>query len=321
VEETEDVKAELKGSFEFVTGVLVFGACVFSVLVNLCYLAVGNDIALKRAYLVVSHTDRFSQKRVEEAVQTINDLLEEDARQGGRPILCEDDAALIALHAKLQGESQQLLGELLARKTGVDSDWEGVFLESLPSARSPFRMPFLELMLMYYGWVIELATIIFLSQSLRKPHVQAKLYETIRKPVVFFPVIAFMLYVPAWQWSSLVYPRASNSLVASLVLALCLVATWLLWRVALLTLNPQKMNELGFHFLISSLFVQLLTVMGDPDIVYVVFSAPRMHGLRYLTWFILLCYPGLLFDKWYNASRALRQEPDKSADDVSAETP
>jgi hypothetical protein len=307
VEETEDVKAELRGSVEFVIGVLVFGACLFSVLVNLCFLAVNNDIALKRAYLLVANAESVSPSELRNAIVTIDELLLEDARLGGRPVLCEDDAALIDLYPKLKGEDKARLAELLARKTGVTANWKFQYLEYLPTALSPFRMPFLELILLYYGWVIEIATIIFLSQSLRKPHVQEVLYDAVRKPRYFLPAVSLMLYVPAWHWATLVYPRSAGMLLAAGIMTCCLLAAWLLLRVALVTLNPAKMNELGFHLLISSLFIQLLTVMGDPDVVYVVFSAPRMHLLKYGTWFIILCYPGLLFEKWYHATRDLRR--------------
>lgn len=305
---TEDVKAELKGSMEFVTSVLVFGACVFSVLVNLCFLAVANDLALKRAYLKISNPEAVSRSELEEALKTIDALLYEDTREGGRPVLCEDDLALIELQAKTEGSTKALIEELLARKTGVDKNWKDVYLEHLPASRSPFRMPFLELILLYYGWVIEIATIIFLSQSLRKPHVQDALYDAVRRPVYFLPTVCLMLYVPAWHWATLSYPKSAGIPLALAITLGCLSMAWLLLKVARVTLDPNRMNEFGFHLLISSLFVQLLTVMGDPDVVYVVFTAPDMRYLKYATWFIILCYPGLLLEKWYRATRKTEEE-------------
>ena len=88
------------------------------------------------------------------------------------------------------------------------------------------------------------------------------------------------------------------------MLSLCGALVW--FRTLRRELTPAKMNEMGFHLLISSLFVQLLTVMGDPDVVYGVFAAERMVGVRYATWFILLCVPGLLVEKLFRAKPTLR---------------
>lgn len=303
----ESIRAELQGSVEFVVGVLVFGASVFAFLMNLCFLAVGNDIELKKAYLVISQADSQSKQEVESAIAVIDKLLFEDVRTGGRPVLCEEDLELIELYPKLEGPSKQKLREVLARKTGLELGWKDCYLQNLPGARSPFRMPFLELSLMYYGWVIEIGTIIFLSQSLRKPHVQLSLYNTIRKPGYFIPGVTLLLFVPVWHWLTLLYAKEVGMGVAAVAALLCLVCAWLLFQVAKTTLTPNKMNEMGFHLLISSLFIQLLTVMGDPDVVYTVFSAPRMAPLRYLSWFIILCYPGLLMEKWLKARKEKAQ--------------
>lgn len=301
----ESVKAELQGSVDFVIGMLVFGASVFSVLINLCFLAVENDLNLKRAYLVVAHADEMQATKVTWALEEIDRLLTEDARDGGRPILCEEDADLIALYDKLEGAQKAKLGELLARKTGTTNHWKELYLEALPSSRSPYRMPSLELSLMYYGWVIEVGTIIFLSQSLRKKHVQDYLYTTIRKPQVFLPTVTLLLFVPAWHWAILLYPRSSDFWIVLTAGTLCAAMAGLLYKVGKLIITPARMNEVGFHLLISSLFIQLLTAMGDPDVVYTVFSAPRMYPLRYLSWFIILCYPGLMLEKWYKATRSV----------------
>lgn len=303
----EAVRQELRGSMGFVVGVLVSGAIIFSVFFNLCFLAVEFDLRLKRAYLIVSHPELVTPAQVEQAIATMDELLSEDVRRGGRPILCEEDLALIELYPALQGETQRRLGELLARKTGRDSDWRTVYLERLPSARSPFQMPFLELSLLYYGWLIEIATIIFLSQSLRKPHVQEALYHATMNPLYFVPVGALLLFVPAWNWVSLVYPRSLSAGTAVQVGLGSIWLAWLLYRAATVQLTPGKMNEMGFHLLIVSLFIQLLTVMGDPDVVYTVLSADRMVPLRYGTWFILACYPALLLQKWYHHKVSLKE--------------
>jgi hypothetical protein len=299
VTESKAVKEELRGSLEFVMGVLVFGAAIFSVLFNLIYLAVENDLRLKEAYLVLAHHKEFSTEDVGQALHTLDNLLREDVRESGRPVLCEEDEALIELYNNLHGEQKELAGELLARKTGVDSGWKSLYLEKLPTSRAPYRMPFLELNLMYYGWVIEIATIIFLSQSLRKPHVQAVLFQQVLKPYIFLPLATLLLYIPAWHWATLVYPRTAGWPASFISGFGCLLFALLMYKVARVQLTESKMNELGFHLLISSIFVQLLTAMGDPDVVYQVFSAPRMEMLRYISWFIILCYPGLLLEKWY----------------------
>lgn len=293
------MKDELRGSLEFVMGVLVFGAAIFSVLFNLIYLAVENDLRLKEAYLVLQHADRFDSKEITLALGTLDGLLREDVSQGGRPVLCEEDEALVDLYPKLEAADKEFAKQLLIRKTGQDSEWGNFLVRRLPTSRSPFQMPFLELNLMYYGWVIEIATIVFLSQSLRKPHVQSLLFQQIRKPYLFLPVTSLLLYVPAWHWATLTYPRTAGW-PASIVAAVgCFLFACLLYKVATVQLTESKMNELGFHLLISSIFVQLLTAMGDPDVVYQVFSASRMEPLRYVSWFIILCYPGLLLEKWY----------------------
>jgi len=297
------VKEELRSSLEFVMGVLVFGAAIFSVLFNLIYLAVDNDLRMKEAYLVIANPGEFSNQELDQAVQLLDSSLLEDVRQGGRPVLCDEDEALIDLYQNLEGERKAEVGQLLARKTGVDGGWKAFFIQRLPTSRTPFRMPFLELNLMYYGWVIEIATIIFLSQSLRKPHVQAMLFRQVLKPYFFLPVTSLLLYVPAWHWATLMYPRSAGWLASLLACLGCVLMALLMYKVARLRLTESKMNELGFHLLISSIFVQLLTAMGDPDVVYQVFSAPRMENLRYISWFIILCYPGLLMEKWYTGRR------------------
>ena len=302
----EDVKAELRGSFDFVVGVLTFGAATFAVLFNLVFLAVQNDVRLQRAYLVVGHPQQATPVQVEQALQTLGGLLREDARQGGRPILCEQDADLIALYPVVQGTTRATLEELMARKTGRTSGWHELYLEKLPTARSPFSMPFLELNLLYYGWVIEVGTIIFLSQSLRKPHVQVALHRATRNPAYFLPLVCLALFIPAWHAVTLVSPRGSSPHTAALVAIGSLMLAALCFQVARVQLTAAKMNELGFHLLISSLFVQLLTAMGDSDVVYTLFSAPYMQQVRYVTWFILLCYPCLLLERWYRGSRGLR---------------
>ncbi|MCA9776827.1 MAG: hypothetical protein KC800_08930 [Candidatus Eremiobacteraeota bacterium] len=297
------VREELRGSLEFVMGVLVFGAAIFSVLFNLIYLAVDNDLRLKEAYLVIAHHKQFTSEEVNAALHTLDDRLREDVREEGRPVLCDDDEALIELYETLEGEQKALAQELLARKTGLESGWDKFLIQKLPTSRAPYRMPFLELNLMYYGWIIEIATLIFLSQSLRKPHVQAVLFRQVLKPYIFLPLATLLLYIPAWHWATLVYPRTAGwpgSIISGLG---CLLLALLMFKVAKVQLTESKMNELGFHLLISSLFVQLLTAMGDPDVVYQVFSAPRMETLRYISWFIILCYPGLLLEKWYRGMR------------------
>jgi hypothetical protein len=306
--ESKAVKEELKGSLEFVMGVLVFGAAIFSVLFNLIYLAVENDLKLKEAYLVLEHADRVAPNQIDQALRTLDNLLREDVRTSGRPVLCEEDEALIDLYPKLDGKQKELAAELLARKTGQESQWKEFFIRKLPTSRTPFRMPFLELNLMYYGWVIEIATIVFLSQSLRKPHVQTVLFRQVLKPYLFLPVTSLLLYVPAWHWATLVYPRTAGWPASALAAVGCFLLAALMYKVALVQLTESKMNELGFHLLISSIFVQLLTAMGDPDVVYQVFSAARMEPLRYASWFIILCYPGLLIEKWYKGLKEQKSE-------------
>lgn len=297
--DSKAVRAELKGSLEFVMAVMVFGAAIFSILFNLIYLAVENDIRLQEAYLVLEHPDLVTAEEIDHSLKTLDELVRGDVRLKGRPILCEEDKALIDLYPRLEGSQKEFAAELLARKTGLDSNWDAFFVRKLPTSRTPFRMPFLELNLMYYGWVIEIATIVFLSQSLRKPHVQASLFKQILKPYLFLPVTSLLLYVPAWHWATLVYPRSAGWPASVLAAIGCLLLACLMYKVARVQLTETKMNELGFHLLISSIFVQLLTAMGDPDVVYQVFGASRMETVRYVTWFIILCYPGLLFEKWY----------------------
>lgn len=306
----DDVGKELRGSTGFVMGVLVSGAMIFAVLFNLCYLAVEYDVRLQRAYLALAHAERLEPAQISQAIRTLDELLPEDVRGGGRPVLCESDIALIDLYPKLSGADRQLLGELLSRKTGSDSDWEMIYLEKLPTARSPFQMPFLELSMLYYGWVIEIATLIFLSQSLQKPHVQEFLYRAVLKPWYFLPLSTPLLFVPIWTWANLIYPRAVGWWACAGLVLLSLAMAVLWYRTLRRRLTPAKMNEMGFHLLISSLFVQLLTVMGDPDVVYSVFAAERMTPVRYGTWFILLCIPGLLLEKLIKASRE-EKEPDE----------
>ena len=100
-ESKESVKQELEGSVDFVVGVLVFGAVVFAVLFNLCFLAVENDVAVKRAYLVVSHPELSTPAQLEEALTQLTELLLDDVRDGGRPVLCEEDEALFSLSPHL----------------------------------------------------------------------------------------------------------------------------------------------------------------------------------------------------------------------------
>lgn len=309
-EQTESIRQELQGSLDFVTGMLVFGAFVFSVLFNLCFLAVQNDLAIKRAYLVVSHPQLATKAQLETALSELNQLLLDDARDGGRPILCEEDEALLSLGPHLNTSGKELLTTLLERKTGESEDWQAIYLEKLPGARSPFRMPFLELSLLYYSWIIEVATIIFLSQSLRKPHVQEALYQASLKRRYFIPAVTALLVVPGWHLATLLYPRSAGVAAAIAIVLLCLLLAFFMHKATKVTLTPGKLNEVGFHLLISSLFIQLLTAMGDPDVVYGVFSAYKMIPLRYLTWFIIACYPLMLLEKCYKYARTIEPVED-----------
>ncbi len=302
-ESKESVKQELEGSVDFVVGVLVFGAVVFAVLFNLCFLAVENDVAVKRAYLVVSHPELSTPAQLEEALTQLTELLLDDVRDGGRPVLCEEDEALFSLSPHLRKSGREQLKKLLELKTGKKDGWHRLYLEKLPSARSPFRMPFLELSLLYYSWVIEVATIIFLSQSLRKPHVQESLYHALLKRRYFLPLVSLLLVVPGWHLATLLYPRSAGMKTGIFIALVCLGVASVSHKMVKIMVTPQKMNELGFHLLISSLFVQLLTVMGDPDVVYSVFGAYKMVPLRYLSWFIILCYPLMLMEKYYKFTR------------------
>ena len=288
---------------DFVVGVLVFGAVVFAVLFNLCFLAVQNDVAVKRAYLVVSHPELSTPAQLEQALTQLTELLLDDVRDGGRPVLCEEDEALFALAPHLKKSGQEQLKKLLELKTGKKEGWAKLYLEKLPSARSPFRMPFLELSLLYYSWVIEVATIIFLSQSLRKPHVQESIYEALIKRRYFLPFVSLLLVVPGWHLATLLYPRLAGLKTGIFIVVLSLGLAAVMHKVVKIMMTPQKMNELGFHLLISSLFIQLLTVMGDPDVVYSVFGAYKMVPLRYLSWFIIACYPLMLAEKYYKFTR------------------
>lgn len=303
----EDVRQELRGSLNFVVAVLVSGALIFSVFFNLCYLAVQYDLRLQSAYLVLAHPAYATSEQIAQAIATLDELLAEDARDGGRPILCEQDLSLIELLPSLPPPQAEQAATLLARKTGRDADWLAFYLEHLPRSRSPYQMPFLELSLLYYGWLIEIATIICLSQSLRKPHVQEALHRAAMNPRYFLPLTSLMLFVPFWTGAGLLYPQ---ELGVGMFVGMGLASTWiagLLFKVAKTRLIPSRMNELGFHVLIASLFIQLLTVMGDPDVVYSVFSADRMRQLRYGTWFILACYPLLLLEVWWR-----RPVPDRA---------
>ncbi|MBI3927196.1 MAG: hypothetical protein HY319_16790 [Armatimonadetes bacterium] len=290
----------------FLTGVLVFGAAVFCFLVNLCYLAVEKDVRILRAYLVLKHSQEFSPPRIQDAIGTLGALLEVDARKGGRPILLEDDYALIRLQPELPEPARTQLAELLARKTGQSTGWKSVYFEGLPVARSPLYMPELELSLLYYAWVIEIATLIFLSQSLRRPHVQEYLHGLMCRPVWFLPVTTVVLAIPLWRWAAFAFSRPDAGL-AALTAMVALGLSGVLFLGVRSRLTPQRMNDLGFYILISSLFVQLLTMMGDPDLVYPLFSSPEMQGVRYVTWFILLCLPLNVLEKWYRTPRGVKE--------------
>lgn len=313
-EPPESIKKELEGSVDFVVGMLVFGAFVFAVLFNLCFLAVENDLIIKRAYLVLANPELVKRGDLDEAVENLNQLLLEDVRDGGRPVLCDEDEALLTVEKHLSPRGKEELKLLLERKVGKSENWKAIYLNKLPGARSPFRMPFLELSLLYYSWIIEVATIIFLSQSLRKAHVQMAMYNAVLKRKYFLPLVSSLLVVPGWHLATLLYPRSAGFLMGAGIFLLCVLLAYFMHKATRVTLTPGKLNEVGFHLLISSLFIQLLTAMGDPDVVYSVFSAHKMVPLRYLTWFIIVCYPLMLLEKVYRFSSENQQptEPECS---------
>ena len=109
--------------------------------------------------------------------------------------------------------------------------------------------------------------------------------------------------VPGWHLATLLYPRLAGLKTGIFIVVLSLGLAAVMHKVVKIMMTPQKMNELGFHLLISSLFIQLLTVMGDPDVVYSVFGAYKMVPLRYLSWFIIACYPLMLAEKYYKFTR------------------
>lgn len=300
------IRAQLKGSLDFLVGMLVFGATVFALLLNLCYLAVERDVEILRAYLVITHAQDVQPEQIGQAIDVLSRNLRSDVRWGGRPVLCEDDYALIQLQPTLPEPHRKAAAELLARKTGEDSGWKGLFLRDLPLARSPLFMPDLELSLLYYTWVIEIAMLVFLSQSLRKSHVRRFLYDWFRRPGCFLPLVTLLVMVPLWRGVCLVHEREVGWAVGLVTLAGAVLLAALLFVPARARMTEETMNELGFYILISSLFVQLLAMMGDPDLVYPLFASPEIQAVRYVTWFILVCLPLSILEKWYRGRGGVR---------------
>ena len=277
---------ELKGSFEFLKDVVVFGAVIFCVLLQLLFTAVDHDLAKKRAYEVVSRADVYSAEEREQALRVLDD-----------PGLCPEDAVLFELQSP---EARRIL----ARKLGGQVT-EKELLRRLPTAASPWRVNQLALFLHLYSWIVELTVLLALSQTLQRPQVRQWVFERLRQARWFLPVTATLLGGPLLRWADLFrgpgQPAWPGQLLAAAVAVAAAVV--LLWRVRS-RLRPEQVTDLGVYILMMSLFVKLAAILASPDTVYGFFSTPQMSGVRLASWFILACGPLLLVEKWVRNARS-----------------
>jgi hypothetical protein len=287
---------ELKSVIEFLKDLIVFAAAIFAFFFNLYYLAVEKDFALKEAYLTIQHRNVMSEAEVLKALTTIS----QESVKGNlnRFTLCGDDFELILFEREAKGETLNKIRELLHNKLKVDSDWEKVFVRNLSRAGSPFYMPSLEQFILYYSWIIQILLLIFLSQTVQKPHVQASLFKCIRKAYWSVPILFVTLGGPFLKLIRLSYGRHYNGWFLLFVTSvMALGCSLLLFFLIRRTLSQKRMTDVGCYLLISSFFLSFLAILGGQEMVYTTFGTSYVIYLRYVSWFILICIPIIICER------------------------
>ena len=280
---------ELRGSLDFLKDVVVFGAVIFCVLLQLIFTAVDRDLATRRAYEVISHGQFHTSGEVLEAVRELND-----------PRLFAEDAALFTLQGS--PEVEQARRQALERK-GLTTEKD--LYRRLPAEPTAWRVSQLALFLELYSWVVEITVLLALSQTLQRPHVRLFLYEKLRQARWFLPVTTLLLGGPLLRWASLLSRPDQAAWPGQLMagsLAI-LSALLLFWRLRS-RLLPGQVTDLGIYILILSLFVKLAGILATPDTAYGFFASGPMQAVRPLSWFVLACGPLVLLEKWVRHARA-----------------
>lgn len=296
---------ELRSSLAFFKDSVVVGAVLFAYLLNLCFLAAQRDLSLERAYTRLAHSELYHRPELETALERIRQTgtslhpadvtLIEQVRQGPLKLEC---VTLLQTKLALQSQDSRVL--------------EKALLERLPAAESPLALRRLERFLLLYAWVVELAVLACLSQTLRNRQVQCQLHALLLKPYTFIPVATLFLLILLERYLELIdYRGLWTHALASLAALGC---AYLLYRRSSLKLRPEQLPELGIYLLIASLFVQLAGILAGSDWALSLFCQPHM---RYVHWgcrLIMLCFPLMVLEKAWEGQPSTKviTEPSQS---------
>lgn len=301
----------MRSTLAFFKDSLVFGAVIFSYLLNLCFLAAAHDLRLEQAYQRLSHAQAFPPEMLARDLVTVRTACPE-----GRRLLHPGDTALLDLARRagpLQAPSLAAL-QLKLKGPGLTLlECERALAEGLPTAESPELLPRLQRFFLLYAWVVEILVLAALSQALRDPEVQRDLHTQMMRPGLFIPAVTVMLLAPLARYPELALAPGQDGPWAFALTGLValLGGVVLHWR-ARSRLQPQQLPELGIYLLIVSLFVQLVAILAGAPWSLGLLNQPHMQLVRGLCHFILVCCPLMLLEKWWTSGRS--QKPDACGD-------
>ncbi len=273
------------------------GAVLFAYLLHLCFLAAERDLKLERAYTRLAHAQLYNLPELEIALGEVAET---------KNTLHAGDAALLERirQGPLKVEALRLMRSKLKTDLIEPDQLERLYLEKLPAAESPLLLRRLERFLLLYAWVVELAVLACLSQTLRNRSVQCQLHELVLRPYTFVPAATGLLLILLERYLELLEYRGLWT--HALTVLIALGAAFVLYRRARLKLRPEQLPELGIYLLIASLFVQLVGILAGSDWALALFCQPHMHYVHWGCKLILLCFPLMLLEKAWESYRSTK---------------
>ncbi|BBM87450.1 hypothetical protein [Candidatus Uabimicrobium amorphum] len=296
-----EIKSEFSSAIEVLKTILIFGGVVFAFVINICYLAIERDFAIKTAYMTLEHPHLFTQEEKLAAVSTLSENLI-TAKNRFQLVIHEKDLQLIQLYFNCEKQLQTKLKELLTLKLGDDSPekWEKIFVTKFPRRGNILYMHDIENFILFYSWFMSLSSLIFLSQILNKQHVREYLASCFKKKRYFFPITTILAYPPILKFMSVWLGREFSALSIQLsALVITIVVSTILFSLISKNFSGKNLYEAGICLLILSLLLQSLSIIIREDMVYHYFGKPSINYLLYFSWFLFMILPVYLCEQYF----------------------
>lgn len=296
-----EIKNEFSSAVEVLKTILIFGGVVFAFVINICYLAVERDFAIKTAYMTLEHPHLFSGEEQLAAVNTLSQNLI-TAKNRLQLVIHEKDLLLIQLYFNCEKQLQSKLQELLSLKFGNDSPekWEKIFVTNFPRRGNILYMHNIENFILFYSWFMSLSSLIFLSQILNKQHVREYLATCFKKKRYFFPITMLIAYPPIVKFTNVWLGREFSALSIQLAaFVVTIVIAIFLFSLITKNFSGKNLYEVGICLLILSLLLQSLSIIIREDMVYHYFGKPSISYILYFSWFLFTILPIYLCEQYF----------------------